>query len=932
MRTSIRQLVFAASIAAGWIRPCYSQTIPTDPALRTGKLANGFTYYIRHNDEPKKRAELYLLNKVGSVLEDDDQLGLAHFMEHMNFNGTTHYPKNELISYLQKAGVRFGADINASTGFDETVYQLPIPLDDPAMLDNGIKILRDWAQEATLDPSEIDKERGVVLEEERLGKGAADRMARQYLPFLLNHARYADRLPIGRDSVLTRFKPETIRRFFHDWYRPDLQALVIVGDIDVAAVEKMVKTDFSDLKNPPNERERIQYTLPSSGQRKFLAVTDKEATLTNIGVMMIRNGGELRTEQDYLELIKKKLFNELINTRRYAEQVKEAHPAYLDMSTGINPFFKGYDMFSVNIAPKEGKIRESFEQGWRVIQRVKRYGFTQPELDRAKANFLSRLETEMNEQNKIPSASYVNAYRQLFLDGTAAPGIAWEYQFIKAHIGDITLGDITRLMKDYLLSGDVDILITAPDKLKDSLPDLAAIDAWAAAIGREDLAPYSEEAGDKPLLAAGPTPGKVVKTEEIPSLGITQYTLSNGAKVVLKPTTFKNDQVIYSGFKPGGALLYNGIDYLMAVNAGGIMGQMGYGNFNPAQLSALLTGKIVSSSTGITARTATVNGHAATRDLETALKVTYLQMTAPRKDTALFYNLINNTMTAVAGRSSDPGAVFSDTINYVLKDHDARYAPLTLEKVKLLSLDRTYEIYRQQFSDASGFIFLFVGNFDTATIKPLLEKYLGGLPSLHKKSHAPGADPHEPEGRMVKKVRKGRENKATVKMYFSGRYDYDVMNNLYLKALCDILQIKVVQDLREDAGEVYSPEVQGTAQKYPGGRWLIRVSFGCAPQNVDHLADLVEQEMKAIREDGPLAEDVEKFKASYEKGFELAVRDNGFWLSYLSDRYTNDESVLLIRDTKKNLQKITRQSLKQAAALFFSGKHLVTFELLPEFL
>ncbi|MHA4810232.1 M16 family metallopeptidase [Flavitalea flava] len=930
MNISIKQIVISAIIVSGWSSRCYSQNIPMDPALRTGKLANGFTYYIRHNEEPKKRVELYLVNKVGSILEDEDQLGLAHFMEHMNFNGTKHFPKNDLVAYLQKAGVRFGADINAFTSFDETVYQLPIPLDDTAMLGNGMKIMRDWAQEATLDPIEIDKERGVVLEEERLGKGAADRMSRLYLPFLLNHARFADRLPIGRDSILTRFKPETIRRFFHDWYRPDLQALIIVGDINVDEAEKMVKTTFADLKNPARERERIRYTLPLSGLRKFLAVTDKEASVTNTGIMMIRKSGELKTEQDYMEQIKKNLFNELINTRRYAEQVKETNPAYTDINTGINTFFKGYDMFSFNVAAKEGKIRESFEQGWRIIQRLRNSGFTKAEFDRVKTNYLSRLEAEMKEQNKIPSINYVNEYQGLFLNGTAAPGITWEYRFIKTHIGIVTLEDMTTLMNQYFQSPDVDILITAPDKVKDSLPDLAAISAWVTAIGKEDLVPYKEEVDEKPLLAAEPTPGKVISTDSIPQLGITQYILNNGVKVVMKPTTFKNDEIIYSAFRPGGALLYEGTDYLIAANAGGIIAQMGYGNFNPAQLAALLTGKIMASSTGITSRSEIISGSASSKDLETALKVTYLQFTAPRKDLALFNNLISNTATAITGRSSDPGSVFSDTINYVLKNYDPRYAPLTMEKVKQISLDRTYAIYKERFSDATGFTFFFVGNFDPVTIKPLLEKYLGGLPSLHKNSKAPDPDIHEPEGKMVKKVYKGKENKALVKMCFGGRYVYDVLNNLKLKALCDILQIKVLQHLREDQSEVYSPEVLGTAQKYPEGRWLIKVSFGCAPKNVDHLTALVELEMKTIRENGPQPEDIDKFKASYEKGFELAAKENGFWLSYLSERYANAESVLLIGDTNQNLGKLTQQSLKDAAVLFFSGKNLISFELLPE--
>lgn len=925
----IKKLILTATAGlAGFV--AMAQSIPPDPAVRTGKLGNGFTYYIRHNEEPKKRVELYLINKVGSVLEDGDQQGLAHFMEHMNFNGTKNFPKNDLVDYLQKAGVRFGADLNAYTSFDETVYQLPIPTDNPAMFGNGIRIMRDWAQEATLDPTEIEKERGVVLEEERLGKGARDRMSRQYLPMMLNHARYADRLPIGTDAVLTKFKPEVIKRFHHDWYRPDLQALIIVGDIDVNEAEKLVKEKFTDLKNPQNERVRTQYTVPLTGKSQFLIVTDKEETSTDLQIMMKHQAPELKTEQDYITSIKQNLFNQLLDNRRLAELTKESNPAFTGMSAGIGGLLKNIDMLSYSVSAKEGRLEQSFAQTWRVMERVKRYGFTQAELDRVKQSYLRGIQTSLNEQGKTPSTSYVKEYQRLFLAGEASPGIAWEYQFTKDHIGMITLADITNLMTEYLSSKDMDILVSAPEKDRNSLPGAAIVQNWIARVSQEDIQPFKDDAVIKPLFAVKPQAGKVVNKEIIAQLNITKLVLSNGVKVILKPTDFKNDQVIYGAFAPGGTSLYEHTDYDVASNAGGIMNRMGLGDFSMVQLNNLFTGKVASSSATIIARSSTIRGGAAPLDLEAALQLTYLQFTAPRKDTLIFKNTINNAIAGLANRYASPANVFADTISYVMGNYNYRSAGPTAERIGKITLERSYDIYKERFADASGFTFVFVGNFKPETITPLLEQYLGSLPATHQVVKPRDLGIHIPAGHIVKKVYKGTENKATVQLVFSGDYTYSPEANLQLKALGDVLQIKVLQQLREAEGEVYSPQVQTSYNKYPHNRFALTVAFGCAPQNADHLVSMVEQEMKTLKEKGPDADDIQKFKAQYQKNVELALKDNGFWMNYLLNQYENHEDPLQALDTDKLLQKIDSASLKQAAQVFLSGHNMITFQLLPE--
>ncbi|QKJ30664.1 insulinase family protein [Mucilaginibacter mali] len=909
----------------------FAQPIPKDPQLRTGKLPNGFTYYIRHNAQPQKRVELYLVNKVGSILEDDDQRGLAHFMEHMNFNGTKHYPKNQLVDHLQKAGVRFGADLNAYTSFDETVYQLPIPTDDPAMFGTGLNIMRDWAQEATLAANEIEKERGVVLEEERLGKGASDRMSRQTLPVMLNHARYAERLPIGTDEVLTKFKPEVIRRFYHDWYRPDLQALIIVGDVDVNQAEQLVKAKFADLKNPVKPRERTLYTVPLTGKTQFLAVTDKEESGTTLQIIYKHKAPAMQTEQDYLLSIKRSLFNQLLDARRNAQLSQEANPAFTGVSIGISGLLNNVDMLSFAVSVKQGQLQRGFTQAWSLLEGVKRYGFTKDELDRVKQNYLRNLQSSVSEQGKTASVSYVKEYQRLFLNSEASPGIDWEFQFAQNHLDAITLADMTALMNEYLASKDIDILIMAPEKEKTGLPDQATVTGWINTIAKQDIQQYKEEqVGDKPLLAKLPEPGKVTAKQQIPQLGVTKVTLSNGITVILKSTDFKNDQIIYGAFSPGGTSLYDNTDFDIASNVGGIMARMGLGQFNSVQLSQVLTGKVVQSSANVGLRSETINGAAAPQDLETALQLTYLQFTAPRKDSLMFRNTMEGAIASLANRYADPNRVFVDTISYVMGGYSYRSAAPTEERLRKITLQRAYDIYRERFADASNFTFVFVGNFEIDDMLPLLERYIASLPATHKHTKVRDLGIHIPSGRLVKKVFKGTENKALVRVVYSGDYQFGQFANMQLKALGDILQIKVLQRLREAEGEVYSPQVQTVYNKYPQNRFAITIQFGCAPKNADHLVALLEDEMKKLREQGPVADDVEKFKAQYQKSVELILKENSFWYSYLAGQYENNEDVLQVLDVNKHLANINPISLKQAAQTFFSGKNMITFELLPE--
>lgn len=916
-------LALATTLTAG------AQTIPADPAVRTGRLPNGFTYFIRHNAEPQRHVELYLVNNVGSILEDEDQRGLAHFMEHMNFNGTKNFPGNQLIDYLQKAGVRFGADLNAYTNFDETVYQLPVSTDDPSLVTGGLQIMRDWAQDALLDSIEIEKERGVVREEERLHKGVDDRLSRKTYPVLFNNSRYTQRLPIGLDSILAHFQPATIRRFHHDWYRPDLQALIVVGDIDVDSMEQRVKVLFGTLKNPVPERPRERYPMALPGQRQFVVATDPEMTATQIQLLFKRRHPRaITTEADYKADLIQELFNNLLFARIYTETTRRPDPAYVSVKAGVGTLIDDVNAMSLSVVAKKGRLQAAFEEADKMLEQIRRYGFTASELDRAKTKYLRLVDQELQEKDKKRSVAYVKEYQDLFLNDNAAPGIDWEVAYIHRHMGEITLADLQQLMASYT-DRDEDILVMAPESERTALPDSATVLQWMAAVKAAAISPYVDPGTGKTLMNKRLAQGRIIARDSIPALGVTTLTLSNGIRVVMKPTDFDNDRISFQGFSPGGTSLYDDSDYDAAVNAASLISGFGVDTLDAVQLNQLLNGKMVSIGTSIAERAQVITGSATRADLETALQLLYLKITKPRMDSLAYHNIMSRSKEMLANRGASPEVAFSDTINSVLGNYSYRSMPASIARMQRIGMEKAYRIYKERFADASGFTFVFVGSFQVDSLAPLLAAYLGSLPALHRNDQPRDRDNHIPVGQFTKKVYRGRENKASVRLTISGGYDYNAQNNLSLRALSEILQIKVLQHLREDEGEVYSPQVQVQYFKYPKNRYVFTIAFGCAPANVDHLIEDVRHEMSVLRDKGPEQEDVDKFKTTWLKQLEPSYRQNSYWLSYLVNVYENNEDPLLMKRVQQRLDKITAASLQQSAKQYLSGSNWISFELLP---
>ncbi len=903
--------------------------LPLDPAVRTGKLPNGFTYYIRHNEEPKNRVIFYLANKVGAILETDEQRGLAHFMEHMSFNGTKHFPKNKLVDYLQKSGVKFGADLNAYTSFDETVYQLPLSSDQPALLQGGLQIMRDWAHEAILDPVEINKERGVVLEEKRLGKGASQRMRDVYFPLILNHARYAYRLPIGTDTVLNHFKPATLKSFYQDWYRPNLQALIVVGDINVDEMEKNIKAKFSDLKNPANEKTRTAYRVPLTGKNQFITVTDQENKTTSAEVLIKHREKEVRNAADYRNFIIRSLFNDMI-AARYDEVTKQADPPYINGGASINNFINSLDVYSANVVARPGELEKALKALWRETIRADRFGFTEPELERAKKSYLSVIDFSFKERNKTASNRYVNEYLQYFLKGTAAPGIAEEYRMTKRDLPTITIKDINAVCKEYIRSIDRDILITAPENDKVDLPDEATAENWLAQVEAESLQPYKDEVSKLPLLSHEPVVGKIIKEERDEILGTTALTLSNGLKVLLKPTDFQNEQVMFNGFAPGGSSLYSDADFPSAAYSAAVTSIAGVGNYNATELNKYLSGKQAGAGTLISEHFQMIGGGCTMQDMETALQLTYADFTEPRINKVLFDGFISRNKANLANRANDPRSVFGDSINAVLNQGSIRRSGLSVGQLEQINLERALEIYKERFADASNFTFVFVGSFKVDELKPLLEKYLGGLPATHRSESYKDLGIHPPEGRIEKAIYKGTASKATVNLVFSGAFDYSPAEKVQLDALKEVLQIRLIERLREDESGVYSPGVGETVNKDPDSRYTFTVSFGCAPQNVEKLIASVLDEIDKLKISGPSQVNIDKYKAEDMRARETALKTNTWWLDYLVTSLQEQTDLHEMSSYDRDLSKVNPASLKVIADKYLSGKNFIRLVLLPE--
>ena len=903
--------------------------LPRDPRVTVGTLPNGIRYYIRRNEKPEKRAELRLVINAGSILEDDDQRGLAHFLEHMAFNGTVRFPKNQLVNYLESVGMRFGPDINASTSFDETIYELQIPTDSASIEGKAFDILEDWARGIALDSVEIEKERGVVIEEWRLGRGADARMADKQLPILLKGSRYADRLPIGDKKTLETFRLDAVRRFYSDWYRPDLMAVVAVGDFDVAKIEQQIKTHFSDVPPKPDGRARAKFGVPDQDSTLVAIATDKEAEYTTVGVYFKMPRRQSQTVGGYRQDLTEALFSQMLNDRLDEIRRKPDAP-FIGAGGGKSSFIGDRDAFTLSAFVPDGGVLKGLDAVLAEGVRVQTHGFTPTELERAKQNLLRSYERTHAERDKRQSAALAGEYIRAFLVNEAFPGIEYEYPLAQRLVPGISVADVNRLAGEWLSDRNRVIAVNAPEKAGVTVPSPAQLLAVFDSVGRRELVAYSDGDASRPLVARTPRAATVTATSTVPEVGITRWTLSNGVRVILKPTDFKADEVLILGTSPGGASMLPASEFARAREATTLVTEGGVGTFNQVELQKKLAGKAVSAFPGIGELTETMFGRGSPKDLETVFQLMYLYFTSPRPDTTAVVAWKQGVRAALANRGLSPDQAFSDTLSVTLSSHHPRSRPVTVATVDSLDLGASLRFYRDRFADASDFTFVIVGNFTVDSIRPLVLTWLGGLPSTRRRETWKDIGLKTPAGVVTRDVRRGTEPKARTVIVFNGPFEWTRENRYALASLAEVLRMRFRDVLREELGATYDVSVSQSSERDPRPDYQFAIDFGSSPERVDTLRAAVFRELERIKRDGPTADEIEKVREMQRRGEETEIRQNGFWLNALaaSARYESDPRQILRRSELR--AKLSPAMVRDIARKYLNDARYVQVRLLPE--
>jgi zinc protease len=893
-----------------------------------GRLPNGLRYYVRKNGRPEKRAELRLVVNAGSVLEDPDQLGLAHFTEHMAFNGTVHFAKQALVDYIEAIGMRFGADLNASTSFDETIYQLLVPTDSAHLVTRGFQILDDWAHGLSFDTTEIRKERGVVIEEWRLGQGAQTRMLRKQFPVLFRGSRYADRLPIGTRESLQDFAPSSLTRFYRDWYRPDLMAVIAVGDFDPAAIEALIKRQFAGLKAPVRPRARTLFPVPPHDSTAVAIATDPEATSTTVGVYYLRPATTERTVAGYRRSLVDQLYSSMLNQRLY-ELSQKPNPPFIGAGGGPGRLVRTLEGFSLGAAVPDTGVLRGFEAVLTEVERADRHGFTAPELDRTKQDLLRAYEQSYAERDKTESGNYVEEYIQHFLTGAPSPGIAYEFGLVRKLLPTVTVDEVNRSARAWLSRKDRVLLVNAPEKVASKLPDAATLLALFDRVHRSDVAAYSDTVSSAPLVSAELEERPVASETRDSVLGTTRLVLENGVTVILKPTDFKADEVLLRGFSPGGTSLEPDSLFTAATFATQVVSLSGLAGSSAIELQKKLAGKAVSVSPYIGAYQEGIQGQASPKDLETLFQLVYLNFTGPRADPAAFAAFKANVLAAIANRSANPAIAFRDTLTAVMAQHHPRSRPINAAVVDSLDLDRALAVYRDRFGDAGDFTFVIVGSFTVPAITPLVRRYLGNLPSGHRKEEPRDVGIRPPTGVVEREVRKGIEPKSQTELLFTGSFPYSREERFVLRSLADILEIKLREELREELGGTYGVSVSANPTRVPRQEYTLDIGFGSAPDRVDELLTAVYAEIDTLRQRGPAEKELAKVRENIIRSRETDLRDNGFWLGQLAGLEQIGENPRQILDVASLLPLLTSERIKAAAERYLDRRNLVRVTLLP---
>ncbi len=908
--------------------PSVTQPLPVDPEVTTGQFDNGLKYYIRQNSLPAGRAELRLVVNVGSVVEDKDQLGLAHFVEHMAFNGTKNFPKLETVTFLESLGMRFGPSINAFTSFDETVYMLQVPTDKPEVLAKAMLILEDWAHNVSFDPAEIDKERGVIIEEWRMGRGAGARMRDQQLPTLLKGSPYAERLPIGTIDSLQTFTHDSLTRFYKDWYRPDLMAVVAVGDFDKAAVQQLITKHFASLPKAAAPRPRPTVAVPPHPGTLYAVVSDEEATNTTVSVYGKMAVREQSTVGAYRRSLVEGMFAGMLNAR-FSEMAQKPDAPFMGASAGRGLFVKTAEASMLNALVKDDGIEKGLTALYAEAERVARFGFTATEFERQKTNMLRGIEQMTAEKDKRQSATFADEYVRVITQGESMPGLDYEATITKQLVPTITLSDVNGLAAEWVPQGNRVVMISAPKKATVTLPDEAKLAAAIEAAKAGALTAYVDSVTGTTLMDAAPTPGKVTNTVTR-EWGVTEWTLSNGVKVVIKPTDFKQDEILVRAFSPGGSSLAADADYMSQESSAQLISLGGLGKYSNLELGKVMTGKVAMAAASLSEYDEGIVGRASVKDLESMFQMIHMRFTAPRADPVIFGVFMTQMKAILGNQRAQPEFVYAEAqSDAMFQGHPRRKVP-TAEQLSELNLDKALAFYTDRFADASDFTFVFVGTVNPDTLKPLVEQYLASLPSTGRKETWRDMGITRVKGVVEKIVEKGIEPKSQTSITFHGPFVYDQQQRVLINAMADILETRLRESLREELGGTYSVGVSAGYERIPKTEFTVDIGFGSEPVRAEALSKRVFDEIAAFKAQGPTEKQLSDVKAALKRDFETNVKQNAYILSQLVHKYQVGEAPQTLLDIPSYYDKLAAAAIQAAAKQYLDTTNYVKVVLMPE--
>ena len=904
--------------------------LPLDESIRTGTLDNGLSWMVRANDTPEKRSELRLVLNAGSILENDDQLGLAHFVEHMAFNGTRSFEKQALVEYLESIGMQFGPDVNAYTSFDETVYMLQLPTDDAEILDTGLRILREWAGDVSFDPDEIDKERGVVIEEWRLRQGGSNRIMNQQYPVLLKGSRYPERFPIGTEENLRTFPHDRLTAFYRDWYRPDLMTVIAVGDFDDQAVEARIRELFGDLVNQADAPERTYFPVPEHAEPRLSMATDPEAGFASLEVSWKHENADPGTAETYREDLERSLFASMLN-RRLGELTQSADPPFINAGGGDGSLVRTASSFDLGATIQSGQYLRALRVVLEEVERVRQHGFTASEFDRARLSRLRGMEVAWNERDNQRSSSLAGEYLRHVLSGEAVPGIDAEFRLIQRLLPAISLDDINALVPVLITAKNQVILLSGPDNEAQPMPSEAEVWAVFEAASAVELEPYDDGSQDEPLLAQLPTPGRVVSETWREDIQLTEWTLSNGARVYLRPTDFKADEILLSAWSPGGASLVPDSMYTSASLTSSIIGGSGVGAFNAIDLSKKLTGKVVRIRPFVGSLDEGFSGAASPQDLETLFQLAYLYGTAPRADSTVFASFISRVGSMLATLRTNPQSAFGDTLTTTVNNYHWRARPMSDDVLAEADLGQIEAIFADRFADFSDFSFLLVGAFDPVDMKPLVEQYLAPLPGVGRKESWVDNGMRAPDGVVEKVVHRGIEPRAQVALVFQQEMPYSMEERRTLSLLQAALDTRLREVLREDLGGTYGVSVQASLRNQPYEHVQVTIMFGCDPDRVEELVASVWETIRLMQTEGPSDVHLANAREQAFRGWQTGLEENGWWLNTLEFYLSNDlDPARLLTNPADVLSNIGASDVADLARRILGQDRYIRVTLLPE--